>query len=54
MLLCSNKRSYWARFQINSSKHIATEFIKSNKLLYASPVERLIAKNKPPVQTKEQ
>ena len=40
-MLCSNKLRRKAKFQINSAKHIATEFIKSNKLRYASPVERL-------------
>ena len=40
-MLCSNKLCRKAKFQINSAKHIPTEFIKSNKLRYASPVERL-------------
>ena len=30
-----------AKFQINSAKHITMEFIMSNKLLYASPPEKL-------------
>ena len=34
-----------AKSQINYAKHIETEFIKSNKLLYASPVERLSKMN---------
>ena len=40
-MLCSNKLCRKAKFQIISAKHTATEFIKSNKLRYTSPVERL-------------
>ena len=36
-----NKLRRYAKFPINSAKHIATEFIKSNKLRYASPVKRV-------------
>ena len=37
----SNKLRRLAKYQINSVKHIATEFIMSNKLRHASPPERL-------------
>ena len=38
-IIMSNKLCCYV--QINSVKHIATEFIMSNKLRYASPPERL-------------
>ena len=39
--MMSNNLRHKAIFQMNSAKYIVTEFIRSNKLHYASSVEQL-------------